>query len=99
MNYGIKIVFTDHQRRAKRRMVGIQYAKGEKQRQPLYKDLLKVTPKTIGYAIKAEELLGQLCSEHQTVSRFPVQGVESILTIDNGISVELHDFIPVKTTT
>ena len=60
--FGIKIVFTDHQRRAKRRMVGIQYAKGEKQRQPLYKDLLKVTKKTIGYAIKAEELLGELCS-------------------------------------
>ena len=60
--FEIKIVFTDHQRRAKRRMVGIQYAKGDKQRQPLYKDLLKVTKKTIGYAIKAEELLGELCA-------------------------------------
>lgn len=59
---GIKIVFTDHQRRAKRRMVGIQYAKGKKQRQPLYEDLLKVTRKTIGYAIKAEELLSELCA-------------------------------------
>ena len=59
--FGIKIVFTDHQRRAKRRMVGIQYAKGEKQRHPLYKDLLKVTKKTIGYTIKAEELLEDLC--------------------------------------
>jgi IS5 family transposase len=57
--FGIKIVFTDHQCRAKRRMVGIQYAKNEKQRQPLYKDLLKVTKKTIGYAMKAEELLGK----------------------------------------
>ena len=60
--FGIKIVFTDHQRRAKRRMVGIQYAKGAKQRNPLYKDLLKVTKKTIGYAINAEELLGDLCA-------------------------------------
>jgi IS5 family transposase len=60
--FGIKIIFTDHQRRAKRRMVGIQYAKGDKQRQPLYKDLLKVTQKTIGYAIKAEALLGELCA-------------------------------------
>ena len=60
--FGIKIIFTDHQRRAKRRMVGIQYAKGDKQRQPLYKDLLKVTQKTIGYAIKAEALLGELCT-------------------------------------
>ena len=41
--FGIKIVFADHQRRAKRRMVGILYAKGKKQREPLYKDLLKVT--------------------------------------------------------
>ena len=60
--FGIKIIFTDHQRRTKRRMVGIQYAKGDKQRQPLYKDLLKVTQKTIGYAIKAEALLGELCT-------------------------------------
>ncbi len=58
--FGIKIFFTDHQRRAKRRMVGIQYAKTMKQRLPLYKDLLKVTQKTIGYAIKAEEFLGKL---------------------------------------
>ena len=54
---GIKVVFTDHQRRAKRRMVGIQYAKTMKQRFPLYKDLLKVTQKTIGYSIQAEKLL------------------------------------------
>jgi IS5 family transposase len=60
--FGIKIIFTDHQRRAKRRMVGIQYAKGDKQRNRLYKDLLKVTQKTIGYAIKAEALLGESCA-------------------------------------
>jgi transposase, IS5 family len=59
---GIKIVFTDHRRRAKRRMVGIQYAKGEKQRLPLYKDLLKVTRKTIGYAIEAEKAFARHCS-------------------------------------
>jgi len=60
--FGIKIVFTDHRRRAKKRMIGIQYAKGEKQRTPLYKDLLKVTKKTIGYAIQAEKALAQHCS-------------------------------------
>ena len=43
-------------------MVGIQYAKGEKQRTSLYKDLLKVTRKTIGYAIRAEETLARHCS-------------------------------------
>ena len=59
--FAIKVTFTDHQRRAKRRMVGIQYAKTMKQRIPMYKDLLKVTQKTIGYAIKAEALLGKCC--------------------------------------
>lgn len=60
--FGAKIVFSDHTRRAKRRMTAIQYAKGDKQRLPPYKDLLKITQKTIGYAIKAEEILGELCS-------------------------------------
>ena len=58
--FGTKVVFTDHQRRAKRRMVGIQYAKTMKKRFPLYKDLLKVTQKTIGYTMQAERLLGEL---------------------------------------
>ena len=57
-----KIIFSDHQRRAKRRMVGIQYAKGPKQRQRLYEDLLKITRKTIGYATRAESILKQLPS-------------------------------------
>jgi IS5 family transposase len=61
-DFGIKIVFTDHRRRAKKRMIGIQYAKGEKQRTLLYKDLLKVTRKTIGYAIQAEKMVAQYCS-------------------------------------
>ena len=59
--FGIKVVFTDHRRRAKKRMIGIQYATGEKQRTPLYKDLLKVTRKTIGYAIQAEKTLARHC--------------------------------------
>lgn len=57
---GVKIIFSDHQRVAKRKMVGIQYAKGEKQRQPLYKNLLKTTRKVIGYARQAEGILEQL---------------------------------------
>ena len=59
---GVKIIFTDHRRRAKRRMTVIQYAKGEKQRLSPYKDLLKVTKKTIGYAITAEKMLSEHCS-------------------------------------
>jgi transposase, IS5 family len=60
-DFGIKIVFSDHRRRAKKRMTAIQYAKGEKERLSPYKDLLKVTKKTIGYTIKAEEIVGGLC--------------------------------------
>jgi IS5 family transposase len=62
-DFGIKIVFTDHRRRAKKRMIGIQYAKGEKQRTPLYKDLLKVTRKTIGYAIQAEKMVRRIAAQ------------------------------------
>lgn len=61
-HFGTAIIFSDHKRVAKRRMVGIQYAKGEKQRQPLYKDLLKITRKVIGYARRAEGTLAQLSS-------------------------------------
>ena len=61
-DFKIKIVFTDHCRRAKRRMTAIQYAKSEKQRLPSYQDLLKVTQKTIGYAINAEEMIGARCA-------------------------------------
>ena len=60
--FGVKALFSDHQRRAKSRMVGIQYAKNEKQRLPLYKDLLKVTRKVIGYARSVQELLEPIVS-------------------------------------
>ncbi len=58
-HFGVKIIFSDHRRVAKRRMTGIQYAKGEKQRKPLYKQLLKTTHKVLGYAIRAEPILEQ----------------------------------------
>jgi IS5 family transposase len=65
-SFGTQIIFSDHQRVAKRRMVGIQYAKNNKQRQPRYKDLLKYTRKVIGYARKAEGILEQHCSNIQS---------------------------------
>ena len=43
-------------------MVGIQYARGEKQRRRLYEDLLKAARKTIGYATRAESILEQMSS-------------------------------------
>lgn len=39
--------FTDHSLRAKRRAMGILNAKSEAQRRPLYKDLLRVTERTV----------------------------------------------------
>lgn len=40
----------DHTRRAKRRYMGINHARSMKERKPLYRDLLKVAHKTVGYA-------------------------------------------------
>ena len=57
-NHGLRqLHFQDHRRRAKKRMVAIQYAKSNKQRKPLYKDLLKITRNSIGYAHSAIDLI------------------------------------------
>jgi len=49
--------FNDHSRRAKRRAMGILNAKTNEQRLPLYRDLLKVTDKTVKSAERiAQEL-------------------------------------------
>lgn len=52
---GIQAPFTDHTRRAKRRMLGIQNAKGKPQRTKAYRDLLKVAEKSVGYGEKLLE--------------------------------------------
>ena len=54
-----RIVYTDHCRRAKRRMLGIHNAKSKKQQTTFYKDLLKVTQKTVKYAQGAIDALKQ----------------------------------------
>lgn len=51
------VVFHDHTRRAKRRMVGIQHAKSKKHRKKKYLDLLQVTRNTIGYSQRAANIL------------------------------------------
>lgn len=50
---GSGIRFQDHTRRAKRRMLNIQYAKTKKQRKTYYKDLLKIAHSTVVYARNA----------------------------------------------
>ena len=60
--FGSGLIFQDHTRRAKKRMLAIQYAKNDKQRKPRYKDLIKVSKKTLGYAHSAMERLSAVVS-------------------------------------
>lgn len=58
---GMEVPFTDHTRRAKRRMLGIQNAKGKPQRTKAYRDLLKVAGKSVGYGERVlEEIRGKV---------------------------------------
>ena len=60
---GLKgICFQDHGRRAKRRMLAIQYARRAQVRKSKYLDLLKVTRNTLGYSRRAIE-----CIEQQSI--------------------------------
>ena len=51
------IIYQNHTRRAKRRMLNIQYAKNKEQRKSHYLDLLKVAHKTLKYARNAIDKL------------------------------------------
>ena len=53
----LHVPFSDHSKRAKRRMLGVMNAKNEKARKKPYEDLLKVTAKTVNYAHNAVTLL------------------------------------------
>jgi IS5 family transposase len=53
----VSVSYSDHRKRAKRRAWGINNAKSMTQRIPLYRDLLKVTRKTIGYAKRTMQAL------------------------------------------
>jgi len=46
-------LYTDHRRRAKRRMLAIQHTGSPSKRRTAYRDLLKVAGKTMGYAQRA----------------------------------------------
>lgn len=61
-DFGLRISFTDHTRRAKRRNLAIINAKTRKARQNKYADLLKVTRKTIGYADRAIKVIDKTVS-------------------------------------
>ena len=55
----LNILFSDHTKRAKRRMMGVMNTNSNKVRNKHYKDLLKVTHKTVKYAEKAVVILGE----------------------------------------
>ena len=54
------VIFTNHQRRAKRRALAILNAKTPKKRAPLYRDLLKVTRNTVNAAERIAAELKEL---------------------------------------
>jgi IS5 family transposase len=56
--FAIKVPqFSNHNRRAKRRMLAIMNAKNEKKRKSEYVDLLKITGKVLGYARSTVEMI------------------------------------------
>ena len=61
-DYGLRILFQDHSRRAKRRLLGIMNSRSQKDRKRKYADLIKVTDKTINYAHKAIEAIDKVAS-------------------------------------
>ncbi len=65
--FNIKKAFNDHQRRARRRMLGIENARNEKQRRRQYVDLLKVTRKVLGYA---KETVGIMSKMSRVINGF-----------------------------
>jgi transposase, IS5 family len=54
---GFSLPFTDHTKRAKRRMIAIMNAREKKSRTKHYRDLLKVATKTLTYAERAGSFL------------------------------------------
>jgi IS5 family transposase len=79
-----RIKFHDQRRRAKRRALNINNAKNDQQRKPLYRDLLKVTKKTVS---QAESTIEQLA---EVVPDGPVQMAQlTALTTELGHYVDL----------
>ena len=56
----VRVSFTDHTERARRRGLGISNARGEEKKLPLYRDLLKVTERTVRAGMRAAEALDGL---------------------------------------
>ncbi len=63
---GVPIVFCNHQRRAKKRMRAVEYTRGQEKKARLYRDLVAVTEKSLGYVQDAVAVL------HTIQTRLPL---------------------------
>jgi len=61
-DFGLRVLFQDHSRRAKRRLLGIMNSRSKKDRRSKYVDLIKVTNKSIGYAQSAIKAIDKVAS-------------------------------------
>jgi IS5 family transposase len=61
-DFGLRLSFQDHSRRAKKRLLGIMNSRSKKDRKSKYADLIKVTNKSIGYAQSAIEAIDKVAS-------------------------------------
>jgi transposase, IS5 family len=61
-DFGLRISFQDHTKRAKRRLLGIMNSRSKKDRKRKYADLIKVTTKSIGYGQRAIEAIDTVAS-------------------------------------
>jgi len=61
-DFGLRVLFQDHSKRAKRRLLGIMNSRSKKDRRSKYVDLIKVTNKSIGYAQSAIEAIDKVAS-------------------------------------
>ncbi len=80
----LKLHFTDHRRRAKRRHLKIHNATGARERKAPYRDLLKVSRKTVGYAEAAFKAVRSASPAEFTDLREWVKAL--------GIAAELTEF-------
>ena len=74
----INIPFSNHTRRAKKRMIGIMNTNSKKVRKKRYEDLLKVTHKTVNYAEKAVVLLQDFPFRSSALIEAALQTIENI---------------------
>jgi len=74
----INIPFSDHTRRAKKRMIGIMNTNSKKVRKKRYEDLLKVTHKTLNYAEKAVVILQEFHFQNSALIDTALQTAENI---------------------